>query len=101
TLVPPTAQPTRTSSPAITSTPTLAPTPTVHGVVNPSGTLPAGMPAIADGFVMVIDKSGLIIDDKFIGFEIQVEVIGDESRLFRYNAAAMRLSDDLGNLYEN
>lgn len=79
---------------------TIVPTPTVHGVQNPSGIIPAGMPVIIDDFVLVVDKSGMTIDGEFVGFEIQLKVIGEESRLFRYNAAALQLRDDLGNYYD-
>ncbi len=83
-----------------TATFTIEPSPTVHGVQNPSGIIPAGMPVIIDDFVLVVDKSGMTIDGEFVGFEIQLKVIGEESRLFRYNAAALQLKDDLDNYYD-
>ena len=64
TLSPPTAIPTITSTATQappTSTPTPEPTPTVHGMVSPAGIIPAGMPAIVDGYVLVVDKSGLLL----------------------------------------
>lgn len=83
-----------------TETPTPEPTPTIHGVNNPSGIISAGMPVIFDGFVMVVDKSGMNVDGDFIGFSIQISSFNEESRLFRYNAASIKLMDDLGNQYD-
>jgi hypothetical protein len=103
TLAPPTSIPTNTATPTETATPTSTkplPTPTEHGVVDPKGIIPAGMPVIQDGYVMVVDPSGLLIDGDFIGFRIQVRVLGDSSRLFRYNASTLRLKDNLGNQYD-
>lgn len=103
TLAPPTPIPSITPTLPNTSTPTITPpipTPTEFGVLNPQGILPAGMPVIVDDYVLVVDKSSLTIDDNFIGFSIQVRVLGDESRLFRYNASTLSLKDDLGNQYE-
>ena len=97
TMAPPTS--TQTMAPP-TSTPTMEPTPTVHGVQNPSGVIPAGMPAIVDGYVLVVDKTDMTVDDDFIGFTIRIRVTGNESRLFRYNAASIKLKDDLGNYYD-
>ncbi len=53
-----------------------------------------------DDIYMVVDKSGMTIDDDFVGFEIQLKVLGEESRLFRFNQASLRLKDDLGNAYD-
>jgi len=103
TLSPPTAIPTTTSTATQappTSTPTPEPTPTVHGMVSPAGIIPAGMPAIVDGYVLVVDKSGLLVDGDFVGFTIQLSIIGDEAKLFRYNVSSIRLKDDLGNYYD-
>lgn len=82
------------------TSPTLQPTPTVHGMNNPSGILPAGMPAIVDNYVMVVDRSGMQIEGEYIGFEIQLRVIGEESNLFRYNVASIKLRDNLDNQYD-
>lgn len=76
------------------------PTPTVYGVTEPQGILAAGTPVIIDDYWMVVDPSGLTVDDDFIGFSIQLRVLGDQQRLFRYNASALRLRDDLGNSYD-
>lgn len=103
TLPPPTSIPTETAIPTVTATATSTeplPTPTEHGVTNPQGILPAGMPAIVDGYVLVVDKSGLLVDGDFVGFSIQLSIIGDEAKLFRYNVSSIRLRDDLGNYYD-
>lgn len=103
TLAPPTSIPTETSTPTETATPTSTeplPTPTEHGVTNPQGILPAGMPVIQDNYVMVVDVSGMTIDGDYIGFDIQLRVLGEVAKLFRYNAASIILEDDLGNRYD-
>lgn len=103
TLPPPTSIPTETAIPTVTATATSTeplPTPTEHGVTNPQGILPAGMPVIQDNYVMVVDVSGMTIDGDYIGFEIQLRVLGEVAKLFRYNASSIILEDDLGNRYD-
>lgn len=102
TLPPPTPIPSKTPVPTETPTPTETPplpTPTEHGVNNPLGIIPAGMPAIVDGYVMVVDPSGLVVDGDYIGFSIQVKTLSETGQLFRYNASTLRLRDNLGNQY--
>jgi hypothetical protein len=83
-----------------TSTEFIEPTPTVYGVRNPSGIILAGTPVISGDYWMVVDKSGMEVDSGFIGFSIQLKVLGEDSHLFRYNASSIHLSDDLGNIYD-
>jgi len=98
TKVPPTAEPTLIPTP--TDEPTLIPTPTIHGVVNPTGVIPAGMPAIVDGYVLIAEKSGMQVDGDSVSFELKIRIIGNEAKLFRYNVFSIRLKDDLGNYYD-
>lgn len=99
TLIPtPTEEPTLTPTP--TDEPTLIPTPTIHGVVNPTGVIPAGMPAIVDGYVLIAEKSDMYVEGDFVSFELKLRIIGNEAKLFRYNVFSIRLRDDLGNYYD-
>ena len=82
-----------------TNTVEILPTPTIHGVVNPSGTIEAGMPVIVDNVIMVIDPSDMLIEGNFVGFTIRLRTVGENQKLFRYNSFALSLSDDLGNQY--
>ena len=95
------SQPEATPTEAIpTERPNLMATPTIHGVENPTGVIPAGMPAIVDGYVLIAEKSGMHVDGDFVSFELKLRIIGNEAKLFRYNVYSIRLKDDLGNYYD-
>ena len=76
------------------------PTPTEFDVHDPQDFFSPGMLVIVEGYLLVVDPSGLSIDGDFIGFSIQVKVLGEKNRLFRYNASSLSLKDDLGNQYD-
>ncbi len=98
---PPISQPEATPTEATpTDEPNFMATPTIHGVENPTGVIPAGMPAIVDGYVLIAEKSGMHVDGGFVSFEIKLRIIGNEAKLFRYNVYSIRLKDDLGNYYD-
>ncbi len=95
------SQPEATPTEAIpTEEPDFLATPTIHGVENPTGVIPAGMPAIVDGYVLIAEKSGMQVDGDFVSFELNLRIIGNEAKLFRYNVYSIRLKDDLGNYYD-
>ena len=95
------SQPEATATESIpTEEPDFLPTPTIHGVENPTGVIPAGMPAIVDGYVLIAEKSGMQVDGDSVSFELKIRIIGNEAKLFRYNVFSIRLKDDLGNYYD-
>lgn len=76
-------------------------TPTPYGIQNPSGTIPAGTPIIVGDYEMVIDDKNVTYEDGIMGFDIFItNTSPSKNKLFRFNAAAMKLTDDMGNVYE-
>lgn len=94
------AQPGPTNPPAQPGA-TSAPTePTLPGISNPSGSIPAGIPALADGLVMIVSREDVSSDGRFIHVSIHIKNTSADRRTLVFTPGSVSLQDDARHHYE-
>lgn len=76
------------------------PTYTPSGIRDPVGPVPAGTPILADDFSLVVQDSFDTYGEK-VGITLVVQNTGGRTRLLRFQCSAIRLKDNLGNVYKS
>ncbi len=74
--------------------------PTPPGISSPSGTIPAGVPALADGLVLTVSKQDVTNDGHYTHVKVHVRNPGADQRTLVFAPGAISLKDDNGHVYE-
>jgi hypothetical protein len=100
------AQPEVTDQPNQPVQPTVQPTiqptiqPTLPGISNPSGSIPAGIPALVDGLALTINAQDVISDGQYIHITLHVKNTGADRRTLVFKPGAISIRDDRGHHYD-
>jgi hypothetical protein len=103
TITPPTlaatlpAQPGPTDKPGPTEKPVQA---TIPGISDPSGSIPAGVPALVDGLALTVSAQDVSADGKSIQVRVHVKNTGADRRTLVFTPGAVTMQDDSGHRYE-
>ena len=92
-----TSLPTQTIQPASTSLPVQ---PTLPGITNPSGMIPAGIPALVDGLALTINPQDVTVEGHSIRVNLHIKNTGADRRTLVFTPGALSLQSDDGHRYE-
>lgn len=85
---------------AAAATDVTAPQPAQPGIKNPSGSIPAGVPALVDNMALTIRAEDVTSDGQYIHLAIHIKNLGTDRRTLVFTPGSVTIQDDARHTYE-